>query len=164
MVPGEQVSAEMGAQAIQGCIDSYRDTPGGLLPLLHAIQDAVGYVPAESVPAIATAMNLSRAEVHGVLSFYHDFRQAPAGRQRVQLCRAEACQAVGARELEAHATSSLDVAMGGTTNDGGVTLDAVYCLGNCACGPSVRINDRVYGRVDAARFDELISDLTGDAP
>lgn len=154
----------MSAQAIQGCIDSYRDTPGGLLPLLHAIQDAVGYIPAESVPAIANAMNLSRAEVHGVLTFYHDFRQAPAGRHQVQLCRAEACQAVGARELEAHATSSLDVPLGGTTSDGGVTLDAVYCLGNCACGPSVRIGDRVYGRVDAAQFDELISDLYGDTP
>ena len=154
----------MSAQAIQGCIDSYRDTPGGLLPLLHAIQDAVGYIPAESVPAIANAMNLSRAEVHGVLTFYHDFRQAPAGRHQVQLCRAEACQAVGARELEAHATSSLDVPLGGTTSDGGVTLDAVYCLGNCACGPSVRIGDRVYGRVDAAQLDELISDLYGDTP
>ncbi len=147
-------------ERIQHCIDRFRDEPGGLLPLLHAVQAAVGYVPAEAVPGIATAMNLSRAEVHGVLTFYHDFRQEPAGRHQVQLCRAEACQAVGARELEAHATSTLGIEPGNTTSDGTVTLDAVYCLGNCACGPSVRIGDRVYGRVDAGRFDQLLGELT----
>ncbi len=147
-------------ERIQHCIDRFRDEPGGLLPLLHAVQAAVGYVPAEAVPGIATAMNLSRAEVHGVLTFYHDFRQEPAGRHQVQLCRAEACQAVGARELEAHATSTLGIEPGNTTSDGTVTLDAVYCLGNCACGPPVRIGDRVYGRVDAGRFDQLLGELT----
>ncbi len=147
-------------ERIQHCIDRFRDEPGGLLPLLHAVQAAVGYVPAEAVPGIATAMNLSRAEVHGVLTFYHDFRQEPAGRHHVQLCRAEACQAVGARELEAHAASTLGIEPGNTTSDGTVTLDAVYCLGNCACGPSVRIGDRVYGRVDAGRFDQLLDELT----
>ena len=150
-------------EPVQRCIDRFRNVPGGLLPLLHAIQDAVGHVPAESVPRIATALNLSRAEVHGVISFYHDFRQAPAGRHRVQLCRAEACQAVGARELEAHAAAALGIEPGATTADGGITLDAVYCLGNCACGPSVRIGDRVYGRVDPPRFDELLQQLDGEA-
>ena len=150
-------------QVVQGCIDRFRDEPGGLLPLLHALQESLGYVPPESVPAIASALNLSRAEVHGVISFYHDFRQEPAGRNRVQLCRAEACQAVGARELESHVTATLGIAPGDTTSDGDITLDEVYCLGNCACGPSVRIGDQVYGRVDNARFDELLAVLRGDS-
>ena len=150
-------------QVVQGCIDRFRDEPGSLLPLLHALQESLGYVPPDSVPAIASALNLSRAEVHGVISFYHDFRQAPAGRNHVQLCRAEACQAVGARELEAHAGAALGIALGETTSDGAITLDEVYCLGNCACGPSVRIGDRVHGRVDANRFDELLAELAGDS-
>jgi formate dehydrogenase subunit gamma len=153
--------AEHRAAAIAECIGQHREVPGGLLPLLHAIQARLGFVPADSVPSIAKALHLSRAEVHGVISFYHDFRSEPAGNHILQICRAEACQAVGARALEAHARSSLGVDFGGTTADGAVTLEAVYCLGNCACSPSVRLDDEIHARVDATRLDELLADLSG---
>jgi formate dehydrogenase subunit gamma len=149
--------------AITGVLEKYRDVPGGLLPLLHAVQDELGYIPPERVPAIARTMNLSRAEVHGVISFYHDFRTEAGGRHTVQICRAEACQAMGSRALEAHAKRSLGVDFGGTTADGAVTLEPVYCLGNCACSPSVRIDDNVYARVDPAQFDALLAALEEDA-
>ena len=132
---------------------------GALLPILHQVQDEFCYLPAEAVPLIANALNLSRAEVHGVISFYHEFRSEPCGHHLVQLCRAEACQAMGARELEAHAKQRLGIDFGETTADGEVTLEPVYCLGNCACSPSVRIGDKVYARVDAQRFDQLIGCL-----
>ena len=154
--------AEDTAAIITSCIEQYREVPGGLLPLLHAVQDKLGFVPPDSVPSIAKALQLSRAEVHGVISFYHDFRDAPAGNHVLQICRAEACQALGARALEAHAKSSLGVDFGGTTADGAITLEAVYCLGNCACSPSVRLDDQIHARVDATRLDELLADL-GDA-
>jgi len=130
---------------------------GAALPILHALQDRFGYIDSAAVPLIAEALNLSRAEIHGVVSFYHDFRDAPAGAHRVQLCRAEACQSMGCRELEAHAVARLGVAMGGTRADGRATLDAVYCLGNCALSPAVMIDGELHGRVDAARFDELMA-------
>ena len=145
--------------AITALLDQYRDVPGGLLPLLHAVQDTLGCIPSDQVPAIARAMNLSRAEVHGVISFYHDFRTRPGGRHRVQICRAEACQAMGSRVLEEHARQALGIDYGDTTQDGAITLEPVYCLGNCACSPSVRIDDSVYARVDPARFDELVAGL-----
>ena len=145
--------------SITALLDQHRDTPGGLLPLLHAVQDELGYIPTEKVPAIANAMNLSRAEVHGVISFYHDFRTQPGGRHTLQICRAEACQAMGSRVLEAHAKDALGVDFGGTTADGAITLEPVYCLGNCACSPSVRIDDNVYARVDPSRLDELLAEL-----
>lgn len=138
-------------------IERYRDVPGGLLPLLHAIQHALGYIPADSIPAIAASLHLSRAEVHGVISFYHDFRSEPAGRHVLQVCRAEACQAMGARELEAHAKKRLGIDYGETTADGAITLEPVYCLGNCACSPSVRIDDDIHARVDGERLDELLA-------
>jgi formate dehydrogenase subunit gamma len=155
--------AELAAEAIADSIRQHREVPGGLLPLLHAIQSRLGFVPSDSVPAIAKALHLSRAEVHGVISFYHDFRSEPAGSHVLQICRAEACQAVGARALEAHAKSSLGVEFGGTTADGAITLEAVYCLGNCACSPSVRLDDQIHARVDATRLDELLAEL-GDGP
>jgi formate dehydrogenase subunit gamma len=111
------------------------------------------------VPVIARALQLSRAEVHGVVSFYHDFRTAPAGSHVLQICRAEACLAMGSRALEAHARSRLGIDYGGTTGDGAVTLEPVYCLGNCACSPSVRLDDEIHARVDPARLDELLADL-----
>ena len=144
---------------ITNLLGQYRDIPGGLLPLLHAIQREVGYIPPDQVPAIARAMNLSRAEVHGVISSYHDFRTEPAGRHTLQICRAEACQAMGSRALEDHAKQSLGVDFGDTTADGAITLERVYCLGNCACSPSVRIGDSVYARVDPARLDALLAEL-----
>lgn len=151
--------AELAAEAIADCIRQYRGVPGGLLPLLHAVQARLGFVPSDSVPTIAKALQLSRAEVHGVISFYHDFRSEPAGKHVLQICRAEACQALGARSLEAHAKASLGVDFGGTTADGAITLEAVYCLGNCACSPSVRLDDQIHARVDAARLDELLAKL-----
>lgn len=147
------------AAVVARCLAPFEGLPGGLLPALHAVQAEFGCIPAESVPQLAHAFNISRAEVHGVVSFYHDFRTEPSGMHRVQICRAEACQARGARELEAHACRALDMAVGETSADGFVSLDAVYCLGNCACGPSVRIGDEVHARVDGARFDQLLASL-----
>ena len=140
-------------------IADLKHLPGATLPILHALQDRFGYVDAAAVPLIADALNLSRAEIHGVVTFYHHFRQAPAGAHVVQLCRAEACQSMGCRELERHAEARLGVAMGGTRADGRATLEAVYCLGNCALSPAVMIDGELHGRVDAARFDELIDEL-----
>ena len=146
--------------AIDDVIDRLKDAPGALLPILHEIQHAVGYVPAESVPAIAAALNLSRAEVHGVISFYHHFHSEPMGKHTVQICRAEACQAVGARELEQHVIEQLGINVGETTGDGTVSLEPVYCLGNCACGPSIQIGDDVHARVTPARFNALLTEVT----
>ena len=131
--------------------------PGPLMPVLHAVQDAIGHVPKDSVPLIARELNLSIAEVHGVLSFYHYFRQHAGGRHVVHLCRAEACQSVGAAELERHAKQTLGVEFHGTTWDGALSLEPVYCLGNCALGPSIMIDTQLQGRVTAARFDELMA-------
>lgn len=133
--------------------------PGSLLPVLHEIQHKLGYIPPECVSLVASHLNLSRAEVHGVVSFYHHFRNTPAGQHVVQVCRAEACQAVGARELEAHVQQSLAVDMGATTVDNRVTVEPVYCLGNCACGPSVQVDDKIYARVTPERFDALMAGL-----
>lgn len=138
---------------------AHRDVPGALLPLLHAIQDELAYIPNEATPVIAAALNLSRAEVHGAISFYPHFRTAPPGRHVVQVCRAEACQSVGAAALEAHAKRQLGCDYHQTSADGAATLEPVYCLGNCACGPSVRVDDEIIGRVDAERFDELLAAL-----
>ncbi len=120
----------------------------------------MGYIPPECVPDIAKGMGYSRAEVHGVISFYHEFRTRPAGSHIVQICRAEACQSMGARALETHARTALGVDFGETTPDGRITLEPVYCLGNCACSPSVRIDDDIHARVDSRRFDALIGELS----
>lgn len=135
------------------------DLDGPLLPILHATQAAFGCVPAEAVPIIAGALNLSRAEVHGVVSFYHDFRQRPTGRHVLRLCRAEACQAAGGDALAAHAERSLGVAMGDTTADGALTLEAAYCLGLCATGPAALLDGHPLGRLDADRLDAAIDGL-----
>jgi len=141
---------------VSAAVQKYADTPGGLLPLLHEIQADLGYVPKDSVALIARGMGLSRAEIHGVISFYHDFHYQPRGQKTIHLCRAEACQAMGSRKLEAHVKSRLGIEYGGTTPDGRFSLEPVYCLGNCACSPSIRIGDDVFARVDADRFDELL--------
>lgn len=137
----------------------YEGMPGGLLPLLQAIQEDFGFIPRESVPAIAQVMNLSSAEVHGVISFYHDLRTEEAGRHTLQICCAESCQAAGGRALEARAQEVLGIGFGETTGDGAVTLEAVYCLGNCACSPSLRIGNNTWARVDTALLDSLIAQL-----
>jgi formate dehydrogenase subunit gamma len=131
--------------------------PGALLPVLHAIQEALTFVPKDAVPLVARELNLSIAEVHGVVSFYHYFLQERPGRHVVHLCRAEACQALGSVALEAHAKAKLGVDFHGTTSDGAFTLEPVYCLGNCALGPSLMIDQQLHGRVTAERFDALVA-------
>jgi formate dehydrogenase subunit gamma len=151
-------------QLSPGDLDIVRDllsqapatTPDALLPLLHQVQARLGHVPPEAVRLLADALNLSRAEVHGVASFYHDFHLAPTADHVVQLCMAEACQSVGCRELAAHAQTTLGVDFDEATPDGRVQLKRVYCLGNCAAGPTVRVGDRVHGRVTTARLDALL--------
>ena len=144
---------------ISHLVTQFKAVPGGLLPLLHAIQAELGYVPDSVVPSIAIGLNLSRAEVHGFISFYHDFKTHPVGQHTVQICRSEACQSMGSRQLEAHAKALLGVDYHETTEDGAITLEPVYCLGNCACAPSVRINNDIHARVDTERFDDLMADL-----
>lgn len=133
------------------------DKPGALLPILHDIQDALGYVPEAAVPIVAQALNLSRAEVHGVLSFYHLFRRRPPGRHTLFVCRAEACQSMGARELERRIKERLGIDFHETTADGRFSLEPIYCLGNCACSPAVMIDDTVHGRVTPERLDEILA-------
>jgi formate dehydrogenase subunit gamma len=151
------------SDAILGICLRLKHLPGALLPMLHAVQEALGYVPKDSVPLLARELNLTLAEVHGVLSFYHYFRTEPAGRHVVHLCRAEACQAVGAVDLESHAKRTLGIDFHGTTSDGAISLEPVYCLGNCALGPSIMIDQRLQGRISSARFDELIAQARNPA-
>lgn len=143
---------------IQGLIAQHIGLPGALLPLLHAIQDEIGYVPEESYLSISKALALSVAEVHGVVTFYHHFRSHPAGKHILQICRAESCQAMGSEKLEASIKAKLGIDYHQTTSDGAITLEPIYCLGNCACSPSVMMDDEVYGRVDSQKMAELISE------
>ena len=145
--------------AVQTVLDRLHALPGALLPILHGIQEELGYVPPDAVPMIANALNLSRAEVHGVITFYHDFRDTPAGRHQIHICHAESCQAVGAEALIAHAEQKLGVTFHQTTADGQVTLEPIYCLGNCALSPAITIDRQVHGRVSPARFDALLAGL-----
>ena len=142
---------------IDEILAAHLDREGALLPILHDIQAAFGHVPQSALPQIAKGLNISKAEVHGVVSFYHDFREAPAGAHVVKLCRAEACQAVGADRVAAHAKATLGVDWRGTTADGRVTLEPVFCLGLCACGPAALVDGKVMGRVDEARLDGLLA-------
>lgn len=144
---------------ITALVNRYKAVPGGLLPLLHAIQDTLSYIPETSYPEIAKALNLSVAEVHGVVSFYHHFRTEKPGKHIVQICRAESCQAMGSVDLESHAKSCLNVDYHQTTADGSITLEPVYCLGNCALSPAVMIDDELHGRVSADDFDELVQEV-----
>lgn len=148
---------------LDAIIQAHRQLPGPTLPILHAIQDAWGYVPDAALPRIATALNLSRAEVQGVVSFYHHFRRTPPGRHVVQVCRAESCLAMGAEALEAHAKATLGIDLHQTSTDGAVTLEPVYCLGNCACSPSIRVDDDIFGRMSPRRFDALVAELRENA-
>lgn len=138
--------------------------PDALIEILHGIQGELGCIPEEAVAGIADALNVSRADVHGVITFYHDFDRQPPGRHVLKICRAESCQATGSNALAAHAEDTLGVAFGATTSDGEFTLKAVYCLGNCALGPSVLVGESLHARVDADKFDALVADLRGRAP
>lgn len=131
---------------------------GATLVILHALQAAFGYVPESAIPMVAQALNLSRAEVHGVFTFYHDFRHKPAGRHVLKLCRAEACQAAGGDALAARAEAKLGVALGNTTADDRVTLEPIYCLGLCATAPSAMLDGRLIGRLDQKRLDALVAE------
>lgn len=147
--------AEM--ESVNTLCSQMKSVPGPLMPILHAVQKKLGFVPHDAVPLIARELNLSIAEVHGVVTFYHYFRKDRAARHVVHVCRAEACQARGAAALEAHAKRSLGVDFHGTTKDGAISLEPVYCLGNCALGPSILIDERLHGRVSAQRFDDLMT-------
>ncbi|MGB6308269.1 MAG: formate dehydrogenase subunit gamma [Steroidobacteraceae bacterium] len=156
------LSAEQRSAVLDACA-RLKTLPGALLPILHAVQEALGFVPKDAVPLIAQELNLSIAEVHGVVSFYHYFLTERPGRHVLHLCRAEACQALGSVALEAHAKTKLGVDYHGTTNDGAITLEPVYCLGNCALGPSLMLDKQLHGRVTAERFDALVTQTTSQS-
>jgi formate dehydrogenase subunit gamma len=136
-------------------LEGHQDLEGPLLPILHAVQAAFGHVPQSVLPQIAKALNLSKAEVHGVVTFYHDFREVPAGRHVLKLCRAEACQAMGADRVAGAVKAALGIDWHETTPDGRVTLEPVFCLGLCACGPAAMIDGRLIGRCDASVVAEV---------
>jgi formate dehydrogenase subunit gamma len=144
---------------LKALIEKYQSTPGGLMPLLHAIQDEWGHVPAQVVGPIAQALNLSRAEVHGVITYYHHFRSEPAGRQVIQICRAESCQACGSEALVRMAEKALGCTMGQTSADGSVTLEPVYCLGLCASSPAIQVNEQLHARVTSEGLERILSKL-----
>ena len=143
---------------LDAILDEHAHRPGPLLVVLHAVQQKLGFVPDEAVTLIADRLNLSRAEVHGVLSFYHHFRRAARGKHVIQVCRAEACQSMGSEHLARHAQQRLHIQFHETTADGRFSLEPVYCLGNCACSPAVMIDGELHGRVSPERFDALIAE------
>jgi formate dehydrogenase subunit gamma len=151
------VSAGWEPAAVEEIAVRLGDQPGALMPVLHAVQARFGYIPSDAVPLIARALNLSRAEVHGVVSFYHDFRKQPPGRHVIRVCRAESCQAMGAVALAEHVQNRLGITFGQNSRDNEFTLEPVYCLGNCACSPALVIGDEIYGRVTPALFDRLVA-------
>ena len=154
-----QVPPDM--RAVEAAIAQHEAMPGAMLPILHGIQESVGYIPPEAVQLIAQALNVSRAEVHGVVTYYHYFRQTPPGRHVVQVCRAEACQAMGGDALAAHAKATLACDFHETTEDGAFTLEPVYCLGQCACGPAIMIGDDLHARVSSDKFNRLLDAKRG---
>jgi formate dehydrogenase subunit gamma len=140
-------------------VNRLKSLEGPLLPILHAVQEEFGYVPEQSLPLIASELNLSRAEVHGVVTFYHEFRSHPAGQHVVRICRAEACQSMGGRDIADHACKILDLDWHGTTPDGRVTLEPVYCLGLCSTAPSAQIDGELHGRLDTETLSALIKEV-----
>jgi len=142
-------------------LDAHLAMSGNLLPILHGIQDTLGYIPEAAVEDIAKALYLSKAEVHGVISFYHYFRETPPGKHTIHICRAESCQAMGSKALENHAKLTLGIDFHETTADQHFSLEPVYCLGNCACSPSITIDKEVYGRVTPEKFENLLATYKG---
>jgi formate dehydrogenase subunit gamma len=155
----KQITFDM--SAVEAVIAQHKAMPGAMLPILHGIQESVGYIPSEVVQLIAQALNVSRAEVHGVVTYYHHFRQTAPGRQVVQVCRAEACQAMGGDALAAHAKATLSCDFHETTEDGAFSLEPVYCLGQCACGPAIMIGDDLHARVSFDKFNRLLEAKRG---
>lgn len=146
-------------EEIARIVDAHSALEGPLLPMLHALQEAFGHVPAQAHAPICDALNITRAELHGVITFYHDFHEKPAGRHVLKICRAEACQSVGGAAVADALLAKLGLEWHGTTSDGAVTIEPVYCLGMCACGPAAMVDDRVVGRVDAAKLDKLLAEV-----
>lgn len=147
--------------AVQAALDLHGARRAPLLEVLIEVQHRLGWVPPAAIPVVASALNLSRADVHGVVTFYHHLRNAPPGRRVLRVCRAESCQAAGGRAVEEHASRRLGIDFGATTPDGAVTLEAAHCLGLCAMSPAVMIDDEVHGRVTAERLDELLAPPDG---
>jgi formate dehydrogenase subunit gamma len=154
MLDSVEVTARVGE-----ILTAHKGMEGPLLPILHAIQAEFGYVPQAALPIIAQDLNLSKAEVHGVMSFYHDFRENPAGQHVLKLCRAEACKSVGADRVAAHAQKELGIEWHETTKDGKITLEPVFCLGLCACAPAAIVDGKLVGRVDEAKVSAIIGGL-----
>ena len=144
---------------LRALIDSHLTQEGPLLPILHDLQDRYGHIPDSAVPLMAAALKLTRAEVQGVISFYHDFRRRPAGHHVIKICRAEACQAMGANALAARLLDRLGLDWNGTTADGQITVEPVYCLGLCACGPAAMVGETLHGRMDDSRLDTLLQEI-----
>ncbi len=151
------------AAAVAEALARWRSEPGALLPILHHVQEAVGHIPSSAVPLIAEGLNLSRAEVHGVVTYYHHFRTEPPGRHAIQICQAEACRAMGAQALMAHAQQRLGCAAHGRSADGRYSLEPVYCLGLCAMSPAIMVDERPHARLSAQRFDKLVQGLEAQA-
>jgi len=145
---------------VENIIDSLKNKEGSLLPILHAIQAEFGYISEQAINRIANKLQQTPAEIHGVVSFYHQFKTSPTGEHNIQICCAEACQARGSKQLKLYAKKHLNIDFNETTLDKSITLDSVYCLGNCATGPNIRVNDDLYGRVSNEKFEKIISTLT----
>jgi formate dehydrogenase subunit gamma len=142
-------------------IREFEHLPGALLPILHALQDEFGYIDKAAIEPVAEALNISHAEVHGVITFYHDFRRTPPGRHILRMCRAEACQSMGCEGMIRHVENRLGAKLGETSEDGSFTLEPVFCLGNCALSPAIMLDGKLYGRVSSQVADFLIDDVRG---
>ncbi len=147
------------ASRTSAVINEFAGLEGPLLPILHGLQEEFGFVPDESLPVIAKALNISRAEVHGVVTFYHDYRRHPAGRHVLKICQAEACQSMGSDAVAAKIKQLLGIGFHETTKDGSVTLEPIYCLGLCACAPAAMLDGEVIGRLDAEKLEEIAAEV-----
>jgi len=154
MQPGTEIASRTTA-----VIDEHKGIEGPLLPILHGLQEEFGFVPDESLPVIAKALNISNAEVHGVVTFYHDYRRHPAGRHVLKVCRAEACQSMGGDAIATKIQQLLGIGFHETTSDGAVTLEPIYCLGLCACAPAAMLDGEVIGRLDADKLEEIAAEV-----
>jgi len=154
----QQAGTEIAARTL-AVVEEWRGAEGPLLPILHGVQEEFGYIPSEALPVIAGALNISRADVHGVVTFYHDFREHPAGRHVLKLCQAESCQSMGSDAVAEKVQKLLGISFNETTQDGSVTLEPVYCLGLCACSPSAMLDGEVIGRLDDEKIGEIVAEV-----
>ncbi|HVW57328.1 MAG TPA: formate dehydrogenase subunit gamma [Rhizobiaceae bacterium] len=154
----QQAGTEITARTL-AVVEEWREAEGPLLPILHGVQEEFGYIPSEALPVIAGALNISRADVHGVVTFYHDFRERPAGRHVLKLCQAESCQSMGSDAVAEKVQKLLGIGFNETTQDGSVTLEPAYCLGLCACSPSAMLDGEVIGRLDDEKIGEIVAEV-----